>query len=358
MATIRVSLIGELYDCVKPLFEQTVRAEGVELVVTRSPSPEAMRRQLTAWEFDICEMAFGAYLIARAQGADVTAIPVFPRRCILPHEFRMSCGRPDRWPARPRQQAIGVAEYVQSATLWARGILEHDFGLDPGKAQWYVERAGSGSTGEVLGFKPPPRVSPCSRRPEARASSRCWARTSWTWHWSAETLRRKPAMPCIPSSPMPSPKASAFTCARLCACEPYLHGSRQSRPRAAGARRESLSGVQGIEEVRSAVAASAKRQRGPPVRKRTACEDVRIVRRRSLCLWHRVESHDAGDRRSSYVRSRDSSATSHRSSNCSCPGSSDKVSGVHEMPTDLEIRHAVLRGVAFEPHLCAIPSSH
>ena len=83
----RVSLIGELYDCVKPLFDQTIRPEGVELVVTRSPSPEAMRRQLTAWEFDICEMAFGAYLIARAQGADVTAIPVFPRRAFFHTNF-------------------------------------------------------------------------------------------------------------------------------------------------------------------------------------------------------------------------------------------------------------------------------
>ena len=83
MTRIRVSLIGELYDCVKPLFDETIRPEGVELVVTRSPSPEAMRRQLTAWEFDICEMAFGAYLIARAQGADVTAIPVFPRRAFF-----------------------------------------------------------------------------------------------------------------------------------------------------------------------------------------------------------------------------------------------------------------------------------
>jgi len=66
VAAIRVSLIGELYDCVKPLFDGTVRREGIDIVVTRSPSPGAMRRQLTGWEFDICEMAFGAYLIARA----------------------------------------------------------------------------------------------------------------------------------------------------------------------------------------------------------------------------------------------------------------------------------------------------
>jgi 4,5-dihydroxyphthalate decarboxylase len=158
VATIRVSLIGELYDCVKPLFDATIRPEGVELVVTRSPSPEAMRRQLTAWEFDICEMAFGAYLIARSQGADVTAIPVFPRRSFFHTNFACRAERS----CDPRDlddKRIGVAEYVQSATLWARGILEHDFGLDPRKARWYVERAGSGSTGEVLGFEPPRDIS-------------------------------------------------------------------------------------------------------------------------------------------------------------------------------------------------------
>jgi 4,5-dihydroxyphthalate decarboxylase len=159
VAKVRVSLIGELYDCVKPLFEGSIRPEGVELVVTRSPSPEAMRRQLTAWDFDICEMAFGAYLIARSQGADVTAIPVFPRRAFFHTNF--VC-HPDAGINGPRDLAdkrIGVAEYVQSATLWARGVLEHDFGLDSRKAQWYVERAGSGSTGEVLGFKPPQDLS-------------------------------------------------------------------------------------------------------------------------------------------------------------------------------------------------------
>jgi 4,5-dihydroxyphthalate decarboxylase len=159
MASIRVALIGELYDCVKPLFDGTIAADGVELVVTRSPSPEAMRRQLTSWEFDICEMAFGAYLIARSAGADVTAIPVFPRRAFFHTGF--AC-HPQARIDSPRDLAgkrIGVAEYVQSATVWARGVLEHDFAMDPRRMEWYVERAGSDSTGEVLGFKPPRELS-------------------------------------------------------------------------------------------------------------------------------------------------------------------------------------------------------
>ena len=155
MEKVRVALIGELYDCVKPLFDGTVQPAGVELVVTRSPSPEAMRRQLTTWEFDVCEMAFGAYLIARSRGADVTAIPVFPRRAFFHTSFMCRADARIDGPRDLADKRIGVAEYVQSATLWARGVLEHDFAMDPRRVQWFVERAGSGSTGEVLGFKPP-----------------------------------------------------------------------------------------------------------------------------------------------------------------------------------------------------------
>lgn len=159
MTTTRLSLIGECYDCVQPLFDGALQADGITLAVTRSPSPQAMRRQLTAWEFDICEMAFGAYLIARAQGADVTALPVFPRRAFFHTNFMCRARASIAGPRHLSGKRMGVAEYVQSATVWARGALEHDFALDPRQLQWYVERAGGGSTGEVLGFKPPSNIA-------------------------------------------------------------------------------------------------------------------------------------------------------------------------------------------------------
>ena len=126
MTSTRVSLIGEPYDCVKPLFSGAIQPDGIELAVTRSPSPEAMRRQLTAWEFDICEMAFGAYLIARSQGADVTAIPVFPRRAFFHTNFMCHAGAGIDSPHGLAGKRIGVAEYVQSATLWARSVGDID----------------------------------------------------------------------------------------------------------------------------------------------------------------------------------------------------------------------------------------
>jgi 4,5-dihydroxyphthalate decarboxylase len=152
---LRLSLIGEEYGCVAPLFSGAVRLQGGEIEATRSPSPQAMRRQLTGWEFDVCEMAFGAYLIARAQGADVTAIPVFPRRAFFHIQFACRSESGIEKPADLAGKRVGVAEYVQSATVWARGVLERDFALDARRVHWYVERAGADSTGAVLGYRPP-----------------------------------------------------------------------------------------------------------------------------------------------------------------------------------------------------------
>lgn len=159
MANTRVTLIGEQYDCNRALFDGAVRVPGVELAGTRAPSPEAMRRQLRDWEFDVCEMAFGAYLIAREQGADVTAIPVFPRRSFFQSGFVYDSGRGAVSPDNLGGMRIGVAEYVQSATIWARGVLEDDFRLDPRSVGWFVERHGPDSTGEMLGFRPPTTLS-------------------------------------------------------------------------------------------------------------------------------------------------------------------------------------------------------
>jgi 4,5-dihydroxyphthalate decarboxylase len=54
---------------------------------------------------------------------------------------------------------LGVAEYQQTAALWIRGILDHDFGVSQYKIHWYMERSEEMSHGAVTGFKPPAGIS-------------------------------------------------------------------------------------------------------------------------------------------------------------------------------------------------------
>ena len=100
-----------------------------------------------------------SYLIARAQGADMIALPVFPSRRLFQSELSYHV---DSGITRPEDFAgkrLGVAEYQQTAALWIRGILEHDFGVSQYKIHWYMERSEEMSHGGATGFKPPAGIS-------------------------------------------------------------------------------------------------------------------------------------------------------------------------------------------------------
>ena len=137
----------------------TVQAEGVELIPTYSHPAETFWRQLKFGEFEVAEMSMSSFLIARSQGADMIALPVFPSRRLFQTELSYHV---DSGITRPQDLAgkrLGVAEYQQTAALWIRGILEHDFGVSQYKIHWYMERSEEMSHGSATGFKPPPGIS-------------------------------------------------------------------------------------------------------------------------------------------------------------------------------------------------------
>lgn len=65
MANLKLSLGGAAHERFRPIFDGTVRPEGIDLVATQLSPPEAMRRQVKFGEFHICEMALAGYLVAR-----------------------------------------------------------------------------------------------------------------------------------------------------------------------------------------------------------------------------------------------------------------------------------------------------
>jgi 4,5-dihydroxyphthalate decarboxylase len=159
MAKLTLGFISAFNERVEPLMNGTVKAEGIELIPTYSHPAETFWRQLKFGEFEVAEMSMSSYLIARAQGADMIAIPAFPTRRLFQTELSYHV---DSGIAKPEDLAgnrLGVAEYQQTAALWIRGILEHDFGVSQYKIHWYMERSEEMSHGGATGFKPPPGIS-------------------------------------------------------------------------------------------------------------------------------------------------------------------------------------------------------
>jgi len=159
MAKLTLSFISAFNERVDPLMNGTIKAEGIEIVPTYSHPSETFWRQLKFQEFEVGEMSMSSYLIARERGFDLIALPVFPSRRLFHTELTYHIDSGIKEPVDLVGKRIGVGEYQQTAALWQRGILEHDFGVSQYKVHWYMERTEELSHGGATGFTPPPGIS-------------------------------------------------------------------------------------------------------------------------------------------------------------------------------------------------------
>lgn len=144
----------------RPIVEGRVRPQGIRFVPSVMSASEMFLRQLKNAEFDVSEMSMSSLLIAVARGdTRWVALPVYTARSFF-HTW--SWVRRDRGidaPADLRGKRIGVPEYQQTAAIWARGVLWHEFGVAPHEMQWFMERTPDTSHGGSTGFTPPPGVT-------------------------------------------------------------------------------------------------------------------------------------------------------------------------------------------------------
>ena len=113
-----------------------------------------MRRMCRGLEFDICEMAFTTYVCARAAGLPFTAIPLFVTRNF--HHWAIFYNEKSgiRKPKDLEGRKVGVNRgYTVTTGLWARGILQSEYGVDLNKVTWVPT-----DDEHVLGFQYPPNV--------------------------------------------------------------------------------------------------------------------------------------------------------------------------------------------------------
>ena len=159
MPKLALSFISNFNERVEPLMNGAIKAEGFEIIPTYSHPSETFWRQLKFQEFEVAEMSMSSYLIARARGVDMIALPVFPSRRFFHAEQSYHVDSGIKEPSDIVGKRIGVGEYQQTAALWARGVLEHDFGVSQYKVHWYMERTDELSHGGATGFSPPAGIS-------------------------------------------------------------------------------------------------------------------------------------------------------------------------------------------------------
>jgi 4,5-dihydroxyphthalate decarboxylase len=112
----------------------------------------AFRRMVRELAYDVSEMAFTTYLCAKAAGKPITALPVFLVRGF--HHGAIVHSGAVASPADLAGKRVGVNRgYTVTTGVWARGILQDYYGVDPASVTWVL----SGDE-HVAEYRPPSNV--------------------------------------------------------------------------------------------------------------------------------------------------------------------------------------------------------
>ncbi|CAN5305598.1 ABC transporter substrate-binding protein [soil metagenome] len=158
MAKLQLSVAMGDYDRTRALFDGRVQIDGVDPQFMLLNPEEMFFRAMRSADFDIVELSMSSYLVKHSKGeCPYIAVPVFLSRAFRHTSIYVRKDRVKR-PEDLKGKRVGLPEYQLTANVWARAILEDDFGVHPSDISWV--RGGIDTPGrpEKVKLKLPPNV--------------------------------------------------------------------------------------------------------------------------------------------------------------------------------------------------------
>jgi len=161
MTTLRLSLACGPYDRTEPLRTGAARPEGIDLIYVPIQSPpEIFSRMVSNGAFDVSEMSCAHTMIRRGQNDfPFVALPVFPSRMFRHGYIFVNADAGIRKPEDLKGKRIGVPEYSQTAAIWIRGLLAHEYSVSLDTIRWFSGGVNAPGRPDVLVNVPDAEVS-------------------------------------------------------------------------------------------------------------------------------------------------------------------------------------------------------
>jgi len=160
MAKLQLSLAITNNPRTRPIIDGRVKADGIDFAKTILGPAEMFWRQLSFAEFDVSEISMSELMMIRSRGDErFIGIPVFTTRRFYHAMMLVRKDAGIAGPADLKGKRVGVPEYVQTAALWTRGVLENEFAIAPTDMTFFMERVPARSHAGAIGFKVPPGVT-------------------------------------------------------------------------------------------------------------------------------------------------------------------------------------------------------
>jgi len=140
----KISLALDRYDRHFPFFlgqlsvpdDLDLVPREVGMAPPRRDGIDRHRRMLVDREFDAAEMSLASYVIARSRGAQLTAIPVFPRRLFSQNHIFVRDQSPLVAPMDLVEKRIVVWAFQVTMSVLAKGDFRREYGADWRAMHW------------------------------------------------------------------------------------------------------------------------------------------------------------------------------------------------------------------------------
>jgi 4,5-dihydroxyphthalate decarboxylase len=96
--------------------------------------------EFLAGKFDAGEFSLAMYLALKSRGAPYMAIPVFPNRKFRQSYILVPEHSSLKEPAQLKGKKVGIPSWLNTAGLWARGVLSDGYGVKAQDIHWVMPR--------------------------------------------------------------------------------------------------------------------------------------------------------------------------------------------------------------------------
>lgn len=159
MSKLTLSLGISYYDHVADLIGGRVRPEGIDLQCLVFPVEEIFFRFVLHREWDVSELSLGKYSSLISHGDNsLVAIPVFPSRIFRHSSIYVRSGGPIKGPQDLANARVGIPEWAQTATIYCRGLLQHQYGIDLSGIRWFQAGVNEAGRAEKVNLSLPPDI--------------------------------------------------------------------------------------------------------------------------------------------------------------------------------------------------------
>lgn len=171
MPNLQLTIALGDYDHTRDLMSGRVQAEGIDITPIHVPVEEIFFRFTKFQEWDVSELSFAKTISIMSQPDPwLVPIPVFPSRAFRHSSIYVRTDRKIERVSDLAGKKIGLPEWAQTAAIYSRGLLAHDFGVDLASIDWYQTGVNDPGRKEKVALKLPPNIR-LTPRPEVSLSA-------------------------------------------------------------------------------------------------------------------------------------------------------------------------------------------